>query len=80
MCRCDWVVSFKFLNLKTYTLSDSAKILHVCGIHTNTCYPTFLDQYVVARTHSGEYQNVLSLFYRKQCIKCILIRKLILRL
>ena len=79
-CECDWDVRFKFLDSTKYTLSDIVKILHVCGLHTNTCDTAFSDQYVVARINSGEYKNIPILLYKKLSIKCLLTRNLMLEL
>ena len=79
-CECDWDIRFKFLDSTKYTLSDIVKILHVCGLHTNTCDTAFSDQYVVARINSGEYKNIPILLYKKLSIKCLLTRNLMLEL
>ena len=42
------------MHSKKCTLSDSIKIIYVYGLHTNTCDPSFVDQYVVTRTKAGE--------------------------
>lgn len=64
-CGCDWVVRFKFLDTTKCTLSDIAKIVQIFGIHTNTCDPTFSDQYIVARKKAGEYKQCTDPILRK---------------
>ena len=54
ICGCDWVVKFKLLDHKKYTLSDSVEIVHASGIHSNASDPTFRDQYIVTRTKADE--------------------------
>ena len=54
---CDWIIRFKYLNSKEYTLSDSVEIVQVCGLYANTSDSLFVDQYVVVRTKAGEYKN-----------------------
>ena len=54
-CGCNWVIRFKFLNSKKCNLSDSVKIIQICGFHTTTYYSSFVDQYIVHRTKVGEY-------------------------
>ena len=71
-CGCDWVVIFKSMNSKKCIISESVEIMQVCSLHTNTCGPSFPDQYVLARTRSGEYKILH--------IKSLLIRNLVLGL
>ena len=79
-CGCDWVIIFKFLTSQKYRASDSIEIIQVCGRCTNTCDPSFTDQYVVAIIHSAEYKKITHTFLQKIYIKYILIRKLVLGL
>ena len=52
--------------------------MHVCGLRTNICDPTFSDKYVVTKKYLVNTNNVPILLYRNVCIKCLLIRKLML--
>ena len=56
-CGCEWVIRFKFVDCKKSTLSDIVMITSVCGLHSNTCDPSFRDQYVLTRTRSGQYKK-----------------------
>ena len=64
-CGCDWVIIFKFLTSQTYRASDSVEIIQVCGRCTNTCDPSFTDQYVVVIIYSAEYKKNIHSFLQK---------------
>ena len=51
------MIRFKFVDYKKITLSNIFMITHVYGMHSNTCDPTFRDQYVLTRTRSGQYKK-----------------------
>ena len=73
ICGCDWVVRFKFLDHKT----------RLCTFVGFTLI-LVIQCYVISRLLPEQKQvntkNVLTLLYRKQCIKCLLIRKLMSKL
>ena len=39
------------------TNSDPVIITGVCGVHSNTCNPTFVDQFVLSWTRAGIYKK-----------------------
>ena len=56
-CGCESVIRFKFRDCKKCSLSDNVKIMHICGLNTNSCDPSLSDQYVLARTRSSQYKK-----------------------
>ena len=57
VCGCDWCVRFKGVNWRKCTNSDPVIITDVCGVHTNTCDPSFVDQFVLTQIRSGDYNK-----------------------
>ena len=56
-CGCDWLVCFRGVDWEKCTNSDPVIITGVCGAHSNTCNPAFLDQFVLSRTRAGIYKK-----------------------
>ena len=53
-----WLVSsFRGVEWKKYTNSDPVIITGVYGVHSNTCNPAFVGQFVLSRTHAGIYKK-----------------------
>ena len=57
MCGCGWLVRFRGVEWKKCTNSDPVIITGVCGVHSNTCNPAVLDQFVLSRTRTGIYKK-----------------------
>ena len=64
VCGFGWFVLFRGVEWKKYTNSDPILITAVCGVHSNTCDPSYVDQFVLVRTHYGSYKK-----YADQCLK-----------
>ena len=57
MCGCGWLVRFRGVEWQKCTNSDPVIITGVCGVHSNTYNPTFVDQFVLSRTRTGIYRK-----------------------
>ena len=69
MCGCSWCVRFKDVERNKYSNTDSVIVTAVCGVHSNTCDPSSVDQFVLARTRSGNYNKCAD-----QCIKEVMVQ------
>ena len=54
---CGWLVRFRAVEWKKCTKSDPVIIIGVCGVHSNTCNPELVDQFVLSRTRAGIYKK-----------------------
>ena len=54
---CSWYVRFKDVERNKCSKTDSVVITIVYGVHSNTCDPSYVDQFVLARTRSGNYKK-----------------------
>ena len=57
MCGCGWLVRFRGGEWKKCTNCDPVIITEVCGVHSNTCNPAFVNQFVLSRTRAGVYKK-----------------------
>ena len=57
VCGCGWLVRFRGVEWQKCTNSDPIIITGVCGVHSNTCNPDFLDQCVLSWTRSSIYKK-----------------------
>ena len=57
VCGCGWLVRFRGVEWKKYKNSDPVIITGVCGVHSNTCNPIFVNQLVLSRTRAGVYKK-----------------------
>ena len=57
VCGYGWLVRFRGVEWKKCTNSDPVIITGVCGVHSNTCNPAVLDQFVLSRTRVGIYKK-----------------------
>ena len=57
VCGCGWLVRFRGVEWQKCTNSDPVIITGVCGVHSNTCNSTFVDQFVLSRTRAGIYKK-----------------------
>ena len=53
-CRCGWYIRFRGVDISSNTVSNPVVITYVCGVHSNPCDPSYVDQFVMARTRSGD--------------------------
>ena len=57
VCDCGWLVRFRGGEWKKCTNSDPVIVTGVCEVHSNTCNPAFVDQFVLSRTRAGIYKK-----------------------
>ena len=57
VCDCGWLVRFRGVEWQKCTNSDPVIITEVCGFHSNTCNPAFVNQFVLSRTRAGVYKK-----------------------
>ena len=63
-CECSWCVRFRGMERDSCYNTDSVVITAVCGVYFNTYDPSYVDQFILARTRSGNYKKC-----DNQCIK-----------
>ena len=56
-CGGGWLVRFRGVEWKKYTNPDPVIMTGVCAVHSNTCDPAVLDQFVLSRTRAGIYKK-----------------------
>ena len=56
-CGCDWLVRFRGVDWRKCTNLYRVIITGVCGAHSNTCNPAFMDQFVLSRTRADIYKK-----------------------
>ena len=64
-----WCVRFRGMERNSHSNTDSVVITAVCGDYFNTYDPSYVDQFVLARTCSGNYKK-----YADQCIKEVMVQ------
>ena len=57
VCGCGWLIRFRGVEWGKCTNSDPVVITGVCGVHSNTCNPTFVDQFVLSWTRANIYKK-----------------------
>ena len=57
VCGCRWLVRFRGVEWQECTNSDPVIITGGCGVHSNTCNPAFVDQFVLSGTRAGIYKK-----------------------
>ena len=68
-CKCSWCVRFKDVERNTCSNNDSVVITAVCVVHSNTCHPSYVYQFVLARTCSSNYNKCAD-----QCLKEVMVQ------
>ena len=54
-CGCGWGIRFVGFMKNMIRLHDFVVITGVDPVHSNSCDPTYVDQFVICRTRSGDY-------------------------
>ena len=68
-CGCSWCVRFNDIEHNKCSNTDSVVITAVCGFHSNTCDPSYVDQFVLVRTGSGNYKKCAD-----QCLNEVMVQ------
>ena len=62
---CDWNIRFRGICRYNNKISDPVVITGVNSVHYNMCDPSYVGQFVLSRTRSGDYKRRGSEFLRK---------------
>ena len=71
-CERSWCIRFEDIERNTCSNTDSVVITVICGVHSNPCDPSYVDQFVLTRTCSSNYKN-----NSDQCLKEFMIQMVI---
>ena len=68
-CDRDWSIRFRGADRSNNKISDPVIVNFVCGVHSNMCDPSYVDQFVLTRTRSSDYKHCAD-----QCLKKIMVQ------
>ena len=68
-CGCLWCVRFRGMERNSHSNTDLVVVTAVCGDYFNTYDLSYVDQFVLTRTCSGNYKKCAD-----QCIKEVMVQ------